>query len=127
LEPIRVLIADLPGVLHAVVREALSPDDEIVVVATRRPGLPLGAAVQETGATVVIVCAEHPEAADPAPPMLAERARLRVLAVSADGRESVMYELQPRRRELGELSPAGLLEAVRATAGPPEEDQCQRP
>jgi hypothetical protein len=127
LEPIRVLIADLPGVLHGVVRETLSPDADIVVVATPRPGLSLPAAVQETGATVVIVGAEHPEAADPVPPLLAERARLRVLAVTADGRESVMYELQPRRRELGELSPAGLLDAVRATAGPLEEDQCQRP
>jgi hypothetical protein len=44
--------------------------------------------------------------------VLRERARVRVLALSTDD-ESVIHELQPRRRPLGELSPAGLLKAVR--------------
>jgi hypothetical protein len=36
-----------------------------------------------------------------------------VLAVTADGAQTTLYELAPRAVELGELSPARLLEAIR--------------
>ena len=116
MDPIRVLILDLPALLRDIVRETLRPDDGIVVLGDAPADASLEEAVEQTGASVVIVGRGHPEAVD-MPPALVRRARLRVLAVAADGRESVMYELQPHRRELGELSPDGLLDAVRANAG----------
>jgi hypothetical protein len=39
-----------------------------------------------------------------------------VLAVSADGSETELYELRPRMRSLGEISPEMLLAAIRGNA-----------
>jgi hypothetical protein len=45
--------------------------------------------------------------------------RSRVLAVATDRRQSVLYELRPHERLLGEMSPGALLAAVRDRLGAP--------
>jgi hypothetical protein len=45
--------------------------------------------------------------------LLRDRPRLRVIALSADGREASSFELRPHETKLGEVSPAALLEAIR--------------
>lgn len=40
---------------------------------------------------------------------------LRVVGVAADGRRAFLYQLRPQRTSLGELSPDGLVRAIRAT------------
>jgi hypothetical protein len=41
---------------------------------------------------------------------------IRVLGVSADGRRAFLYELRPQRLPLGEISPDGLVEAIRTAS-----------
>jgi len=43
---------------------------------------------------------------------------IRVLAVDGDGRRSFVYQLEPRMRPLGELSPDALVAAIRAAMRP---------
>jgi hypothetical protein len=45
--------------------------------------------------------------------LLRDRPRLRVIALSADGREASSFELRPDETKLGEVSPAALLAAIR--------------
>lgn len=86
------------------------PDMEVVgetVVASEFPD-----AVQETGADVVVVGRDDPLLAAA---LLERRPSLRILAVSADARESWLYELCPQRVPLGEISPQRLVSKIRET------------
>ena len=40
---------------------------------------------------------------------------LRIFALEGDGRRAVLYELQPHTVPLGDVSPEGLIEAIRST------------
>jgi hypothetical protein len=72
-----------------------------VSVYHRTPAASLAATIREHNADVVIVGRDDPALAAA---LLEERPRTRMLAVINDGDDSLLYELQPRRRELGELS-----------------------
>ena len=70
----------------------------------------------EGGATpdVVIVGAAGPGEAQNAGAMLSRWPLSRVLMVSISGARAALYELQPHRTELGEMSPRELVHAIRA-------------
>ena len=101
MEPIRVLIADMPGVLRGVVRHSLETHDDVTVVDELTSPAPLAEAVARTGAQVVVVDAGHPEARCEWPSVV-------LLALAPDGREA--WRVEP----LGELSPEALAAAVRS-------------
>lgn len=101
MDPIRVLIADMPGVLRGVVRHSLETHDDLVVVEELTSPAPLADAVARSGAQVVVVDAGHPEARGDWPDVA-------LLALTADGREA--WRVEP----LGELSPEALAAAVRS-------------
>jgi hypothetical protein len=110
---ILVQIAEMPGVLRDLVASAVAaqPDMEIVgAIGARAAGPPLPG----RAADVVIV----------AVPSIADGAALRdhpfahpdqrVLALATDGRRAVVYELRPHLTDLGEISPDGLVAAIRS-------------
>lgn len=101
MDPIRVLITDMPGILRGVVRHSLEAHDDIEVVAELAPCVPLADAIKRTGAQVAVVDAAHPEARGEWP-------AVSLIALSADGREAWRVEA------LGELSPEALAAAVRS-------------
>jgi hypothetical protein len=118
-EPIRVLLVGMPRMLRGIVNGLVSvePDLEIVgELGDVEAELP---AIEASGATVVIAGVQAP--------LLARRLsdRARVLGVSPDGREGVLYELRPHERVLGEISPATLLAAIRGdpVSGPPVREE----
>jgi DNA-binding NarL/FixJ family response regulator len=100
-DPIRVLIADMPGVLRGVVRHSLETHDDLQVVGELTTPEPLADAVARSGAQVVVIDAGHPEARGRWPAVA-------LLALAADGREA--WRVEP----LGELSPEALPAAVRS-------------
>ena len=71
--------------------------------------------VERSAPDVVIVGRDDPSLAAS---LLADRPRLKMLAVVDDDRESVLYELQPLRRELGEFTPETLVSALRGARDP---------
>lgn len=101
MEPIRVLIADMPGVLRGVVRHSLETHDDLEVVEELSAPVPLADAAARTGAQVVVVDAGHPEARGDWPAVV-------LVALAADGRNA--WRVEP----LGELSPEALAAAVRS-------------
>jgi DNA-binding NarL/FixJ family response regulator len=121
LQPIRVLIVDMPRMLHEIVHRSVDECDDMLVVGSlhdRDEGA-LVQHVEETGPEVVVIGADHPDvAAQSFPSLLANRAMTKLLAVADDGGETFLYELRPARTPLGELSPTALLAAIRSAAAP---------
>ena len=120
MEPIRVLIYDVPRMLHAIVSDALARDAGVAVIPAPPGRTTLAATLRAVrGADVVVVDAGHPELSEAAwPPPLAGRVGPALLAVAADGRDASLVELWPHRVALGELSPDALTRAVRLAATP---------
>jgi DNA-binding NarL/FixJ family response regulator len=74
-------------------------------------------AVGEHRPDVVILEQRHRPGTAALEPMLSAYPRLKVLAITDEGRESYLYELRPHEVALGQLSAATLLGAVRASQG----------
>lgn len=89
--------------LHGILARLLATDPEVQVLEAASPG----------GADVVVLSQTDPE--DEAVPisMLLRSPASRVLALDADARRAVLFELRPHRTPLGELSRETLLAAVR--------------
>jgi DNA-binding NarL/FixJ family response regulator len=112
LERTRVILVDMPRVLREIVRKVLShePDVEMVEEDTLDAAL---AAIRASDDCVVVTQLERGEriAIDR---LLDTHRKVRVLALSADGRDGAVYELHPKEHLLGEMSPPVLLAAIRA-------------
>jgi hypothetical protein len=93
--------------LREIVRGVLAPEPDLEVVGEVPEPVELEAAVDRSGATLVILSGDGPAGAD-SWELLERRPRVRVLAVTADGRRISMH--------IGELSPASLVAAVRGAA-----------
>lgn len=99
---IRVALQVQPPVLHSLVASLLSTD----------PGVQLVDGAERSD--VVVVSQADPENEEVPVDMLLRSPRSRVLALAADARHAVLYELRPHRTSLGELSRESLLAAVHA-------------
>jgi DNA-binding NarL/FixJ family response regulator len=111
-DPIPVLLIDMARMLRDLITGLLTADGSVAVVGELPEGTPLLAAVDESGARVVIfgTGSSYPETDLDA--LLAARPRTRLLCVADDGRETTMYALRPSKRGLGDISAANLIEAV---------------
>jgi hypothetical protein len=110
LEPIDVVLVDLPRMLSELLRTLLEPEPDIRV---QRGSAALGAAPPR----VLIVGVERPEDARTWCRLLEGAGRTKILTVTGGGRDAALYELRPHHTPLGELSAARLLEAVRGVRG----------
>jgi len=112
LERTRILLVEMPRMLRDIVVGVLADKPNMEVVAEAAAMSEVPETVLETGADVVVVGRDDPPLAD----TLLERAPgLRILAMTADGRESWLYELCPQRVPLGEISPERLVSEIRQT------------
>lgn len=105
--PLRVSVQSEPGLLGDVVRRAIreAPDLELVAL----PGQPAG---EEPYPDVLVLAGTDPDTitwpmSDPG------STSMRLIAISEQGHLGCLFELLPRRRMLGELTPEALLAAVR--------------
>jgi hypothetical protein len=115
LEPIRILLVDLPAILHDIVRDVLVRARGILVVGdVTDPAQPLGPEIERTGAVVVVVGSDHPELTGCRVPVFPGHPDLRLVTLTADGSEATLYEMRPHMTRLGELSPEGLAEVLRS-------------
>ena len=104
MEPIRVAISDLPGVLHDIIASTVTAAADMVLVDGTSDGL-----------DVLIELHDADSELEDVPELLVRNTRSRVVSVGEHGRESVLWELWPRRVPLPELSPDELLDAIRAS------------
>lgn len=89
------------------------PDMEVLGTLPSRTGL--RATVGEMAADVVVLGLEDSELPKDCGELLQAHPQIRVLGVSSDGRRGFLYELRPLKASLGELSPQGLVEAIRTS------------
>jgi hypothetical protein len=112
--PVRIALVGCTGLLGDVIRETLTSEPGLCVVAElNSPRGDLN--VAELDAEIVLwkgadehrvaVCLDDE----------IQRRAPRVLAVMTDGRRATLWELTPRRTELGALSPRTLVDIVRST------------
>ena len=92
---------------------ASQPDMEIVGSVAR--GRSLLRAADRSRADVIVLARNDPGEGQH-DELLYAHCRLKVIEIGREGRQGSLYELRPSRLSLGELSPAVLLQAIRAPA-----------
>ena len=104
---ITVALLVQPPMLHGILTRLLATDPEVQVLE--------GASAAQTADVLVL---SQPDPEDEAVPvsMLLKSPESRVLALGADARRAVLFELRPHRTALGELSRESLLAAVHGGA-----------
>ena len=109
---IRVLLVDMPRMMREIVATVVGtePDLELVGELDGPEALPAG--TRRTRPDLVIAGA-NPALARLSRQLLGDYPRLRILEVDVEGRRGYLYELSPRRKKLGELSPKSLLAVAR--------------
>jgi hypothetical protein len=111
----RIVLAEMPAVLEAIVAETIAREPDMVLVAQHVPTATLTTAVHVQQADVVIIRSDATaDALQEA--LLDSRPRVRVLAISSEGRDVLVTELAPRRRRLRDVSPSSLIAAIRRAA-----------
>jgi DNA-binding NarL/FixJ family response regulator len=110
--PTRVVLCRLPRMLGDVVSELIGQRADVEVVAELTDEDDLLATVEASRADFVILGPATREAPAYVERLMRALARPRVLVVSADAQQGVLYELEPRRTTLAELSTDTLLAAI---------------
>jgi chemotaxis response regulator CheB len=114
LPPIRVVLAHLPRLTRDLISRTLEDEPTIDVVHdVPDAGRSARQLIDETGADIVIVGAETPALLAECRELLDERAPLRVVAVSDDGREARLYGVRPYEVIVNEFSCDSVLEIAR--------------
>lgn len=113
---IRVLVAEVSGVLRDIIDATLSAQPDIEVLTSGANASAVRVMNVEHPDVVVIGLGESdvPEAIEE---LFGRHPHARVLGIASDGRHAYMHELRPHRVSLGELSPEQLVQVIRQ-AGP---------
>jgi DNA-binding NarL/FixJ family response regulator len=103
----------MPRMMRDVFKQMLEqPDIEIVGELDDPLGLLLAAG--RTHADVVILGLNDAEFPGVSTHLLSEYPHIKILGVTEDGRRAYLYELRPQKVAVGEVSPQGLLKAIRS-------------
>jgi DNA-binding NarL/FixJ family response regulator len=111
--PIRVLLADLPQVVHNAVHYALSQQLDMIVTSVSN-NMEILLAAGETQADVVVLVMKNARLPGIATHLLQEYPNLKILAVSADGRNAFFCELRPQLAPIDMISWDTLPDVIRA-------------
>jgi DNA-binding NarL/FixJ family response regulator len=111
---IRVLLAGLPRIMREIVEHALGDASDMEVVGAVDAFGDLAGALADARPDVLVVGIDESEAPR-LDRFLYETPRLSCLAIAGDARRAFLYELRPRAKPLGDVSPTGLVQAIRST------------
>jgi DNA-binding NarL/FixJ family response regulator len=112
-ERIRILLADLPRMLHDIIQSIIAEQADMSVVGTTQDRASMTGALARTHADVAIIGLRGNESEAVLEPLLRANAHLKVLAISGDNRAATLYELRPHSVALGDVSPSSLMDAIR--------------
>jgi len=112
LQHTRIALIGLPQMLRDTVREIVSAEPDLTVVAELDDQASAGPTIGARAVEVVIAAVGDCQPID-FRTLLTEHPRLRVLCLSVDGREASLFELRPHEQTLGEISPEVLIAAIR--------------
>jgi DNA-binding NarL/FixJ family response regulator len=111
---IRILLAGLPRIMREIVERALrdAPDMEVIGALDALDALDARLGALEPDVLVVGLGAEGD--APRLDPLLYRMPRLTCLASAGDARRAFLYELHPRATPVRDVSPDGLVQAIRS-------------
>lgn len=112
--PVKAQIAllKLPQLQLEILHDRLSAEPDLAIVETAGD-LSVSETVEQTGAEFVIVGAGR-FAEGEVTALLERTPRVKVIVVSASGRDGLLYELRPHRVPIGDLTSGALVEAIRS-------------
>jgi DNA-binding NarL/FixJ family response regulator len=111
---IRVLLANRPRMVRALVREMIERQLDMEVVGEILDPLDVISSVQETEADIVVVAINNnSEAQELRRRLLAQCPNIAILALSLSGDIAFIEQLRPQRREMVDPSEATILHALR--------------
>lgn len=110
---IRIVLAELPPMLSGIVKDTVSNQPDMAVVAEFSERSALLHALETGGGDVVIVGTKEPDELSVPIHVLAACPHIKVLMLETQGRRAALYELRPQKRSLGDVSPRRLIEAIR--------------
>jgi hypothetical protein len=116
LEQLRILIVAMPRMLHEIVEATISSQPDMILTGPVRRSERIAAAARRVRADLVIVGESRDNLGQRPWQLLTESPRLKVLAISTDGHRATRYELRPHQMVIDNISPAHLVDAIRATA-----------
>jgi hypothetical protein len=119
LKPIRILLAGMPRMLVDIVKDVIASHEDIDVAGEIEGHTGLLAAAMQTQADVVVLREAAGGASEIYHELLRGCPKLKILAITADGRRGFLHRLQPRVVALGELSSSSLIDAIRNASAPP--------
>jgi DNA-binding NarL/FixJ family response regulator len=108
----------MPLILRDIVKTIVTDQPDMEIVGELGEDDDLSNAATRTRADFVITSLAgtglHPSSAR----LLEARSRVKVIAIAGDGRQAFIYELQPRKHPVGELSPDVLVGVIRKHTTP---------
>jgi hypothetical protein len=110
LERTRVLLTSMPPLLAGLIEEMLIQEPDIEVVEES-----IDPAFRDV--EFVITVLEKDELPDSCRSVLRARAFTKILGIERDGTRAFIYQLQPHKQPIGELSPETLVSAIRNDEG----------
>lgn len=99
--------------LGDIVANVVSEQPDMEVVGQLEGRAALTEAATDLSADVVVVGLEAAELRTVCEELVISHPHIKVLAVAGDGRGAFLYELRPQTSPLGEVSPQGLVDAIR--------------
>jgi hypothetical protein len=112
LRQVRIVLVELRGILHDVIRGIVEVQRDMAVVGDLDRADNLVRTIAETDAAFVI-WGVGDDVSDFYPDVLHQWPGVKVLAVQGEGRQGFLWEMRPTRAPLGELSPGRLIAALR--------------
>jgi chemotaxis response regulator CheB len=114
LKRIRILLLEMAPMLLDIVANIVADQPDMDIVPNPVSETDLLRAAERGNADVIILSRKAPLDGE-YDEVLYSRAHLKVIEIEGEGRRGSLYELRPHRVPLGEMSPAGLLDAIRAS------------
>ena len=111
-KPVRVLPMNIPKLLFDLIKGIIVSSEDLHFVGEAMKGTGILRAAAATKADVIIL-SDKDTSADNCYRILQRRPRLKIIAISADGRRGFLYELRPRAKTIRDLSAESLIAAIR--------------
>jgi hypothetical protein len=111
-EAVRVLLLEVPPLLRGILEHTIKCDPECELENQVLGGV-LQGVEEEPKPDMVILGLTAASDVTLVPAIFARWPQAQIMTVMQTGHEAALYELHPRRRALGEISPAQMLERLR--------------
>jgi DNA-binding NarL/FixJ family response regulator len=115
-EPIRVLLFQLPPILAEIVKRSAAAHPSLEVVGEVKGGRVVGKARRKR-ARCVLTNLDGAELTPPIHALFQALPSVAVIDIEGQGKTAVLYELRPHRVPLGEVSASELVETVASACG----------